>query len=81
MTVNVEAILSSIPDDATGLNEEQMLGFVKMIHIALRSVRLSYEVGIETGNEAIDALIKGLGCLLEEYELEIAEHEHQQDKK
>lgn len=71
--MNVEAILDSIPDDATGLSEEQFLGFTRMVHIALRSIRLSYEVGVETGNEAIDALITALGVVLEEYELEIAE--------
>jgi hypothetical protein len=73
VTVNVEAILESIPNDATGLDGEQLLEFARLLHIALRSIRLSYEVGIETGNESIDALIKGFNCLIEEYELEIAE--------
>jgi hypothetical protein len=77
VTVNVETLLDSIRDDATSLNEEQIFTLLRMVHIALRQVRLSYELGIETGNEMIDLLINGIGAELESCELEIAEQRHE----
>lgn len=68
--MDVDVLLNEVPDGDDELTKEQFFGFLKLIHIALRQVRLSYEVNINTGNDAIDALLKGIDCKLEDYELE-----------
>lgn len=70
MSIDIDTLFGDVRDDTEQLTKEQFIGFIRLIHIALRQVRLSYEVSTKTGNDAIDVLIKGIGCELDDYDLE-----------
>lgn len=72
MAKSIDDIFKSIKDDANSLTEEQFVAFLKLFHIMLRQLQLSFEMGLETGQEALANMVDGLGQVVEDWELEVA---------